>query len=835
MSSCNTTWAGHFQAYADAGFGEHMLPLIPHDAHISPRSPSHDGLHANRGKVPGKRTSNGWVGMKDWQDVRASRADLVKWEKWGSAIGMQSRTYPGLDIDVTDAGLAGAIHELAHARLGPAPCRFGRGARRLLVYACEGLAKRRLAFRRTNDRTAEHLPSSTEHAITGDAPRLEPAEAVELLGDGQQYAVEGVHPKAGKPYWWAGGQSPADWGSENLTPISEAALDDFFQEAGALVVQFGYEATISSSYSRRTGEQWQEGHLAPSIEAIGRALAAVPNEVDYDTWIKVGAAVKAAGGPERVADALDLWMEWSLQWPGNDMEGVAAKWATFRSPFRVGWAWLSWWATQESGGAFQSAHEDFPDAVREPPKPGVPEGPLLTKKLTKLFADFVWVEAVQRACDVSSGALLNREQFNVRNRHIGSPSSKDNAWAQFTENVHHLQTARGLTFRPGSGLFVDENMPGLTGECLNTWRPSHIALPVRASDDDVKPWIDHLAYLVPDEAEFKTILDWMTWVVQNPGEKPNWAIVMGGKQGIGKDLLLEPLRAAIGPASVKEISASELVNETEWAQGCKLAVVEEMNLSERRDTMQRIKPLVAAPPWTIRVNIKFVPQFEIPNLLAFVFFTNLENALGLEGDDRRFYVTWSPAEPRSEEYYRHYLAWSRAGGAAAVARWLLDRDLGDFSAQGRAPSSGSKIEMRKASRSRIDECIEEGIADGSGVFGRTIVTVGEVWDALPEHLTRTLSKHSLGDRLRSFGARRLAKRHALGAAPAGVLDLSENEAKQATIYALRDFDLVENMQPAEIKELFWREREQKSSLDSLWAANDQDGPPEQRTSQSFQH
>lgn len=62
--------------------------------------------------------------------------------------------FPALDIDVDDPELAEAIHREAVTLLGVAPARFGRGARRILVYVGFGLSKQRLAFRRTGDADA---------------------------------------------------------------------------------------------------------------------------------------------------------------------------------------------------------------------------------------------------------------------------------------------------------------------------------------------------------------------------------------------------------------------------------------------------------------------------------------------------------------------------------------------------------------------------------------------------------------------------------------------------------------------------------------------------------
>ena len=158
--------------------------------------------------------------------------------------------------------------------------------------------------------------------------------------------------------------------------------------------------------------------MAPSLEAIARALAAIPNDVDYDTWLKIGAAVKGSAPTGEEQGAFDLWEDWSLQYGGNTPEMVQAKWESLHSP-KVGWDYLTRYATDQGDGTFYGAWEDF-DATQDPPPSGeVSKGPLVSSKVQAVFDRYVWVERLKRMCDRETGDLLDREQFNVRNAHIG--------------------------------------------------------------------------------------------------------------------------------------------------------------------------------------------------------------------------------------------------------------------------------------------------------------------------------------------------------------------------------------------------------------------------------
>jgi hypothetical protein len=290
-----------FTKYAAAGFGSELLPILPPDARINPASPQAENLLESRGKTPGRLSRDGWFGFGRWTSHQSSPQDHQKWRTWGAGVGMQGRKFPALDIDVDLGGIADGIANEAFSSLGLGPTRSRGGARRLLVYAGEGITKRRLAFRFPGGL----LPAAADvlHHESDQQPDgpdvLDPrrVHAVELLGSGQQYVCEGVHP-SGRAYEWAGGVSPADWasGAAGLAVITAEEVDAFFAWVETYVVSLGAEiVTNSGSGAGLRDGAWQAGLQAPSLEAARGALGAIdPNDLDYDQWIQVMAAFKAA-------------------------------------------------------------------------------------------------------------------------------------------------------------------------------------------------------------------------------------------------------------------------------------------------------------------------------------------------------------------------------------------------------------------------------------------------------------------------------------------------------------------------------------------------------------
>jgi hypothetical protein len=202
----------------------------------------------------------------------------------------------------------------------------------------------------------------------------------------------------------------------------------------------------------------------------------------------------------------------------------------------------------------------------------------------RMFRDFVWCERLKKIVEIATGAALDQTQFDTRCADVGPCGHRSlSPWAIF-RNRHDLRrNIDGLTFRPGRGRLIEEDGVGL---CVNTWVRPETVMPPAPDDDAVKVFLDHAAFVIPDAGERKIVLDWMAWVAQHQDEKPNWALVLGSThEGVGKDLLLNPLRCAIDRLYVREISAGELVSGFNgWMDRCKLVIVQEMENFERRRT-----------------------------------------------------------------------------------------------------------------------------------------------------------------------------------------------------------------------------------------------------------
>lgn len=744
-----------FQQLRQRGFSD-LVPIIPADGELSAGSKIEPSM---RGKVPGRLNKSGkWSGF-DFLKHEATEDDLAEWQDSGAGVGLICRSVIAVDIDVTDAFLSRAISNVAVKYLGDAPVRIGKAPKQLLLY-------------RLDD---EPLPGWRKHFTdaTGEGHLLE------LLGHQQQFVVRGIHPVTRAPYTW-----DRDLLSCELPAVTAEQLARFMAEAEQMLEMIGCRDFRSGSSGSSTTDRAtiNQDRLHVDTEEdkalLAKAIEATPNDFpERDDYIRFGCAIKAAFADDEGL-GLALFQDWAAKWEDgeNDPETVERDWGRMHPPFELGANWL---LEQARDRGFSDADADFDDVSEAAGGEVVP-----------FWDHYVYVEPLERFVDMSPGSdrdMLSRTQFAVRYANVGKGiSSKENAASTWLENMNKRTVVKAATYRPGDGRIVTESGK----PAVNLWAPGplHSGEWTGSADEyDVEPWLSLVKHLIPDERERNHLLDWMAFIIQNPGVKQNWHPLIGGDQGLGKDTILRPLVEGLGKNAV--VVGADDINSpwTDWQANATLVLVGEMNSFVRKEISDKMKPLLASPPETLRINVKNVPQYFVPNIVNCVMFTNHEAAMSVSRSDRRVFVLWSEAEKWTDTQFTQLHKWLDNDGCRLACNWLKARDLSAHNAKGRAPDTQAKANMADASMTPLESLIHGEIELENGIFAKDLVSVREVMELVRSEGFKAISFQHIGAILRQAGGKRLGK-------------ALFSDGTRSWIWAIRRVSMYDSLKPSDARD-----------------------------------
>jgi hypothetical protein len=269
------------------------------------------------------------------------------------------------------------------------------------------------------------------------------------------------------------------------------------------------------------------------------------------------------------------------------------------------------------------------------------------------------------------------------------PMSK---WLAQNRSVEKMTWAPGLPEFIRGKLAVDGGwVEKDSATTLNTYRPPN---PELGDATRATRWVEHWHKLYPDDAEH--IIAWLACRVQRPEVKINHALVIGGAPKIGKDTLLEAVVWTLGEWNVRNVKLNQLVaKHNSFLQTLILRVNEARDVGEhgiidRFRLHDHVKDMLAAPPNTLPVNEKYIPEFNIMNCLGVVITTNHRDAIYLPDDDRRHFVAFS--ECRSDEFPTEFWTafwhwYEHENGFQHVAAYLSQYDLTGFNPKADPPKT----------------------------------------------------------------------------------------------------------------------------------------------------
>lgn len=712
-------------------------------------------------------------GFEGWQKAKPTKDQVKGWLNEGfknAGVGILTKFTCAIDIDCMDEPTALMFEKWCIENIGTAPLRIGKAPKRLLLYrTVDPFRKRRstVYVDEWGDKqmievlgdgqqfVAFHIHPDTKKPYTwvNDISPLNvrATDLTELKADQIDSLIEAFEAHA-KTMGWAVHKN----GLNHAEQAGKADLDN----------------------------PWIEDSqpIDISIDELRQRLMLIPVDgYGYDHWMQIGMALHHQFDGEEIG--FDLWNEWSETSMDYDLDELQRKWPTFeivgkkRAPltarFIIRLAKESVEKTALELGiklrdAFVNA-KDLPEwekarqMARSAEIDGLARSALaaiakerrdaitgtktsiveikkaisyLPKTVEKMPSwcegwvydvsedKFFHLERKIAASKQGFDAMYDRQAMTKKDILDGKTAPSQSASA-IALNLFRIPTVDGKRYMPGRDAVFHEP----DGTFCNSYpeheipeKPEKILPRDKKNIERVKA---HIAHLIASDDEQRMLLDWLSWVVQNPGKHVNYAVLLQGVEGDGKSFFAELLRSVMGVSNVSMANANTVIkfNFTDWAYGQCVCCIEEVRLTsshgqDKWDAINKIKPFITNN--TIEVRPLGKATFNVSNTTSYMLFSNFKDALPLDDNSRRFLVLFSKWQRREDilgfkeahpEYYVR-LYNTLIDSAPALRQWLLDHEQSEgFNPLGDAPETSARKVMIRKSKSEFIQVLDELIAE----------------------------------------------------------------------------------------------------------------------------
>jgi hypothetical protein len=379
--------------------------------------------------------------------------------------------------------------------------------------------------------------------------------------------------------------------------------------------------------------------------------------------------------------------------------------------------------------------------------------------LVQLKREWVYAYQTKRFIYIGTDADRNRafyeldkESFSDRHAELFPNDMRERAAARQMLASGCTKVAQPA-YLPNQPQLTTEQIKGAVVPVVNLWIPSD----VQFKPGDIERYHQHVAYVIPDKPARDTFYDWFSFLLRNPGQKANWAPVLGGRPGIGKDLVVWAVAQALGKWNVTEPGPVALEHDhNDFLRHAKLVVVDTMHFrgKQGRALLDRIKQWIASPPERIRINGKWLVQHDIANIVSFFFMTNSDDALALDPHDRRFFVYWSAVRPHpKEKYYPRLWDWMREHVGALGHYFLNEHKVSAaFNPLTPPPMTDAKQHMIDANESPLLQTLRASWTEERPPLSKELIVVNDIIHWFKEERHRTYSEQEVTTALRTMGA-----------------------------------------------------------------------------------
>lgn len=292
-----------------------------------------------------------------------------------------------------------------------------------------------------------------------------------------------------------------------------------------------------------------------------------------------------------------------------------------------------------------------------------------SESLKEKFSDWVYIGTEDKLYNFYTGETYKKEAFNAM---FHTPDLKAGIFGVLTK-YNIIKKVSRMEFDPTRDtVYERENIM-----YVNTY----IQPDIEPEKGPVRRLLNHFEYLFSDEYERNIVLDFIAHLVQFPGKKIRWMLIIKGGKGVGKTVIAEQVLANIlGLSNVGKVD-NKLVrsNFNSWQIDKQLIVFEELMAgTTHRDKVEFTDSLKAfITDDLMKAHRKGVDPYDVVNKSCTMGFTNYEDPIVITFDERRFCMIKTDAKPKPDKYYEQFVEYCQ-NKRGQIYRYFLRRNIKNF-------------------------------------------------------------------------------------------------------------------------------------------------------------
>lgn len=755
-----------------------------------------------------------------------------------AGCGILTRDCPAVDLDILDEKMSLQMEAFVLEKFGAAPVRIGMAPKRLILFQTDTPFPKVNSKTFRDDWADPDAAKSGSGKPVGDLRKIEilgdgqQFVAYAIHPDTQQpyrWVANGSPSKIRR-------EDLPTLDAEGAAAIV-AEFERLCEERGWDQVSVGRPVSRMASAPAKgriaTDDVFasDKAKVDLSPEELRKKLLLVPNNDDHDTWFQVGMALWHQFDGEQAG--LDLWHEWSESAHNYDGPALDARWETFdaegknREPLTARFiiklaqeqaALVAVETFREIREALASAEDltalkevaerckhiefdvlqrsqivglvqkRYKDIAKTTLTVGIArdlvryENPA-SSEMPHWLNGFVYVQFDKTFYSYTKRSWMATEAFNAsfgrfmltKKDVLEGKSTPEHIPSQFALNTKQIPVVYNRMYLPGEddlfqynskpyvNTYSDQNIPEIPGKLM------------RSELEAIETVKRHLEHLFSSEHDRAILLDALAFIVQNPGQRLKWAILLQGVEGDGKSFFAGLLAAVLGPDNVTNMVAQALEEKYNgWSENAQVVFFEEIKLHghNRYDVLNKVKPMITNVMVPVRrMNTDI---YSVVNTATYILTTNFRDALPLDDSDSRYFILFSRWQTRealrafmakNPKYYVDLYGALQHGGA--LRKWLLAHKINpSFSADDRAPDSRGRTEMVRNAITEEAEAFQEILAESPRLdLSDYLVNTTELAQEMNGRGVEVPYGKAMGKLLLSFGFTRLKRVRMNGETP----------------------------------------------------------------------